>query len=73
MKNVLTNPSLRVNISKRERKLKPIYARVVELVDSLDSGSNVHSGRAGSSPASRTKETAVGLSLFLSVHPCQNG
>ena len=30
------------------------YARVVELVDSLDSGSNVHFGRAGSSPASRT-------------------
>ena len=31
------------------------YARVVELVDSLDSGSSVHCGRAGSSPASRTK------------------
>ena len=29
-------------------------ARVVELADSLDSGSSVHSGRAGSSPASRT-------------------
>ena len=33
-----------------------IYARVVELVDSLDSGSSVHCGRAGSSPASRTIE-----------------
>ena len=34
-------------------------ARVVELVDSLDSGSSVHSGRAGSTPASRTmKETS---------------
>ena len=30
-------------------------ARVVELADSLDSGSSAHSGRAGSSPASRTK------------------
>ena len=28
--------------------------RVVELVDSLDSGSSVHCGRAGSSPASPT-------------------
>ena len=33
-------------------------ARVVELVDSLDSGSSVHSGRAGSTPASRTKVNA---------------
>ena len=31
-----------------------LYARVVELADSLDSGSSVHSGRAGSTPASRT-------------------
>ena len=31
-------------------------ARVVELADSLDSGSSAHSGRAGSSPASRTKK-----------------
>ena len=30
--------------------------RVVELADSLDSGSSVHSGRAGSSPASPTKK-----------------
>ena len=35
---------------------KTKYARVVELVDSLDSGSSVHCGRAGSSPASRTKK-----------------
>ena len=35
---------------------KTKYARVVELVDSLDSGSSVHCGRAGSSPASPTKE-----------------
>ena len=33
---------------------KTVNARVVELADSLDSGSSVHSGRAGSSPASRT-------------------
>ena len=43
------------------------YGRVVELVDSLDSGSSVHCGRAGSSPASPTKETVERLSLFLSV------
>ena len=36
---------------------KTKYARVVELVDSLDSGSSVHCGRAGSSPASRTKKS----------------
>ena len=35
------------------------YARVVELVDSLDSGSSAHSGRAGSSPASRTNKKAT--------------
>ena len=34
-------------------------ARVVELADSLDSGSSVHSGRAGSSPASRTRNPAI--------------
>ena len=32
------------------------YGRVVELVDSLDSGSSVHCGRAGSSPASPTRK-----------------
>ena len=36
-----------------------IDARVVELADSLDSGSSVHYGRAGSSPASRTKLKAT--------------
>ena len=30
---------------------------MVELVDSLDSGSSVHYGRAGSSPASPTKRS----------------
>ena len=49
------------------------YGRVVELVDSLDSGSSVHCGRAGSSPASPTKETVERLSLFLSVKRRQNG
>ena len=34
-----------------------IHGRVVELVDSLDSGSSVHYGRAGSSPASPTKRS----------------
>ena len=43
------------------------YARVVELADSLDSGSSVHYGRAGSSPASRTKkkDTTYVVSFFL--------
>ena len=41
---------------------KTKYARVVELVDSLDSGSSVHCGRAGSSPASRTKKIQVFVS-----------
>ena len=61
-----------VSCSSVERK-PTTYARVVELVDSLDSGSSVHCGRAGSSPASRTKETVERLSLFLSVHRRQNG
>ena len=43
------------------------YARVVELADSLDSGSSAHYGRAGSSPASRTKSDTdfdtMGISL----------
>ena len=37
-----------------EGNLGSEYGRVVELVDSLDSGSSVHCGRAGSSPASPT-------------------
>ena len=37
---------------------------MVELVDSLDSGSSVHCGRAGSSPASPTKEIHASVSLF---------
>ena len=35
--------------------LKSKFARVVELADSLDSGSSVQYGRGGSSPPSRTK------------------
>ena len=48
---------------------KTANARVVELADSLDSGSSVHSGRAGSSPASRTKipHTRVCGILFISA------
>ena len=42
------------------------YARVVELVDSLDSGSSVHCGRAGSSPASRTiRDSRKAVSFFV--------
>ena len=38
------------------------YARVVELADSLDSGSSAHYGRAGSSPASRTMKKILTVS-----------
>ena len=42
------------------------YARVVELVDSLDSGSSAHSGRGGSTPPSRTmKSTENGMFSVL--------
>ena len=41
--------------SLRNSRLKDEHAGVLELADSLDSGSSVHYGRAGSSPASRTK------------------
>ena len=46
-------------------------ARVVELADSLDSGSSVHYARAGSSPASRTKkkDTTFVVSFFLGAAP----
>ena len=37
------------------KRFRSQYGRVVELVDSLDSGSSVHCGRAGSSPASPTR------------------
>ena len=58
-------------LSYASRQERHKYGRVVELVDSLDSGSSVHCGRAGSSPASPTKETVERLSLFLPVDPCQ--
>ena len=55
-KNQLTTGAVPVIMSKRfERPQKTVNARVVELADSLDSGSSVHYGRAGSSPASRTR------------------
>ncbi len=43
------------------------YARVVELADSLDSGSSAHYGRAGSSPASRTTSFPQKLHLCARV------
>ena len=51
------------------------YARVVELADSLDSGSSVLYGRAGSSPASRTKRKrqAVPVSFFWCFPAFANG
>ena len=51
--NTLDNPHAKCYI--KQALNDKAYARVVELADSLDSGSSVHSGRAGSSPASRTK------------------
>ena len=52
------------------------YARVVELADSLDSGSSAHYGRAGSSPASRTMKKILTASdavrIFYRV-PHRNG
>ena len=40
---------------------------MVELVDSLDSGSSVHCGRAGSSPASPTKKTRFACLFSLPI------
>ena len=45
--------------SPQESSEKIGYARVVELADSLDSGSSAHYGRAGSSPASRTMTSVL--------------
>ena len=53
VENTLDNPRAKCYI--KQALNDKAYARVVELADSLDSGSSVHSGRAGSSPASRTK------------------
>ena len=50
--NTLDNPRAKCYI--KQALIHKAHARVVELADSLDSGSSVHSGRAGSSPASRT-------------------
>ena len=50
-KQVLTFPRADAIIIKRLKN-----ARVVELVDSLASGASAHSGRAGSTPASRTNK-----------------
>ena len=44
---------------------KTANARVVELADSLDSGSSVHFGRAGSSPASRIETYEIFVGLFF--------
>ena len=64
-------PSLAPSLSCGEKK-KNGYARVVELADSLDSGSSAHYGRAGSSPASRTKKERHphGCLSFLVQHFC---
>ena len=53
-KKLLTFHTAGAIIIKRSRD-----ARVVELADSLDSGSSVHYARAGSSPASRTMASVL--------------
>ena len=71
-KIVLTNRTSRDSIGKRSgMTAKMKNARVVELADSLDSGSSVHYARAGSSPASRTKkkDTTFVVSFFLGAAP----
>ena len=47
--------------------IRHLNARVVELADSLDSGSSVLHGRAGSSPASRTKQKTLENTTFSMV------
>ena len=42
-----------------------VNARVVELVDTLDLKSNDHCGRAGSSPASSTRNPSLWRGFFL--------
>ena len=62
--NTLDNPHAKCYI--KQALNDKAYARVVELADSLDSGSSVHSGRAGSSPASRTTPRELRLpGIFL--------
>ena len=64
---MLTNVDPYANISESLRD-SDSYGRVVELVDSLDSGSSVHCGRAGSSPASPTKNKRT--STWMSFYFC---
>ena len=54
----LTKRARRAMIFQQSRDAQKA-ARVVELADSLDSGSSAHYGRAGSSPASRTIEKTL--------------
>ena len=61
--NTLDNPHAKCYI--KQALNDKAYARVVELADSLDSGSSVHSGRAGSSPASRTTPRKLRLPGFF--------
>jgi hypothetical protein len=61
--NTLDNPCAKCYI--KQALNDKAYARVVELADSLDSGSSVHSGRAGSSPASRTNIAKVLCTLAI--------
>ena len=70
---MLTNFATRGIIAKRLGNSLSENGRVVELVDSLDSGSSVHCGRAGSSPASPTKEKHRNRKvsvLFLALMAC---
>ena len=65
--NTLDNPRAKCYI--KQALIHKAHARVVELADSLDSGSSVHSGRAGSSPASRTKTPGASASGVFCCRP----
>lgn len=65
---------LGIDMSMRRMVIYLSYrARVVELADSLDSGSSVHYARAGSSPASRTiNPEIIEISGFLLSNSLDN-
>jgi hypothetical protein len=69
--NTLDNPRAKCYI--KQALIHKAHARVVELADSLDSGSSVHSGRAGSSPASRTKTPRASAPGVFCCRPPSTG
>ena len=60
-------PCYYVEVVRAQPQTTTKYARVGELVDSLDSGSSAHSGRGGSTPPSRTiRDRRKPVSFFAS-------